>query len=99
MLKTKDAVEEWLDQLAPGNTLQSQWTRTTTHLVMTSISLSLKVPHELKLFHLIDPPSLGGELPGFRRANCNARVLPGFRDVSLLQAEAASDISLHPLCH
>ena len=48
MLKTKDAVEEWLEQLAPGNRLQSQWTRATTHLVMTSISLSLKVPLEQK---------------------------------------------------
>ena len=53
----------------------------------------------MKTLHLIDLSSLGGELPGFRRANCNARVLPGFRDVSLLQAEAASDISLHPLRH
>ena len=51
MLKTKDDVEEWLEQLAPGNGLQSQWTRTTTHLVMTSISLSLKVPFMNGDFH------------------------------------------------
>ena len=47
MLRTKDALEEFLEQLTPGNKLQPQWTRATTHLVMTTIALSLKVEFSL----------------------------------------------------
>jgi len=43
MLKAKDAVEGYLEAIAPGTQLQPQWTNLTSHLVMTSISLSLKV--------------------------------------------------------
>jgi len=43
MLKAKDAVEGYLEAIAPGSQLQPQWTNLTSHLVMTSISLSLKV--------------------------------------------------------
>ena len=96
MLKSKADVETWLDELAPGNKLQSQWTKATTHLVMTSISLSLKVPRGCKLFILLAPHYyVGGEQPGLCCANCDARVLQGFCDSGLNQAEAASDVGLH----
>merc|ERR1719167_1575981 len=43
MLKTKRQVETWLEGLEPGKKLEAQWSEATTHLTMTSISLSLKV--------------------------------------------------------
>ena len=43
MLRSKLELEQWLGGVEEDSKLQAQWSETTTHLAMTSISLSLKV--------------------------------------------------------
>lgn len=43
MLKDKTRVNSWLNTISPGTRIQSNWSDNTTHLIMSSIFLSIKV--------------------------------------------------------
>jgi len=67
MLKDKKPLDSWLKEIEPGSKVQGSWTDNTTHLVMTTISLSVKVVNCLSKGVPIVTPEF------FRDYNCSLK--------------------------